>query len=130
MSEATTSNGNEEVGTEVASRQEVTYARPWYQVEGGEEGHTLRVAMPGVAKAGVEISLEEDQLSILGHRQNRVPSDWKPVFEERAEPDFRLRLRLNVDVDPDKIAARMEEGVLTLTLPVREEAKPRTIEIN
>jgi len=116
--------------TDAAKRQEVNYVRPWYRVAGNGDGHVLHVAMPGVSKAGVQVSLEGDDLTITGHRQDRVPEGWKPVFEELPWPDYRLRLRLNVDVDADKISAHVEDGMLTLTLPVREEAKPRSIAVN
>ncbi|MEM7387776.1 MAG: Hsp20 family protein [Verrucomicrobiota bacterium] len=46
------------------------------------------------------------------------------------EDDYKLRFRLNGNLDTEKIKAVVEHGLLTLTLPIREEAKPRAIEIS
>lgn len=104
--------------------------RPVYRTESTKESHTLHVALPGVPKSGVDISLDGDQLTITGHRGHPVPESWKPVYTEMGHRDYRLVVRLNVDVDPDKISAGVEDGMLQLVLPVREEAKPRQISIS
>ena len=52
----------------------------------------------------------------------------KDVYELRVH-DFRLQLQLNVKIDTDQISARSEAGVLTVSLPVAEESKPRTIAV-
>lgn len=129
MTDTIQTNAPAKEKSETAKRQEVNYVRPWYRVAGNGDGHVLHVAMPGVAKSGVEVSLEGDDLTITGHRQDRRPEGWKAVLEELPSPDYRLRLRLNVAVNADRISAQVEDGMLTLTLPVREEAKPRSITI-
>lgn len=104
--------------------------RPLYRTESSKEAHTLHVALPGVPKSGVDIALDGDQLTITGHRGHPVPESWKPLYTEMGHRDYRLVVRLNVDVDPDKITAKVEDGMLTLVLPVREEAKPRQISVS
>ena len=106
------------------------FVRPRFRTLPGEEAYTMEAFMPGVARSGVDISLVDDQLTIVGRRDRRVPDDWRPLFVELGDYDYRLRVRLNIKVDQEGIAAHVEDGVLTLTLPIHGEAKPRRIEIN
>ena len=122
----TTTTGD---NTTAGAAERHAFWRPWYRVENGKEEHKLLVAMPGVPKNGVEVALDGDQLTITGHRTHSVPETWKPVFTEVGHRDYRLIVRLNVEVDENKISAHVEDGMLTLTMPVKEEAKPRTIAI-
>ena len=124
MSETTLSKSAQKNGA-VENRS----VRPSYRVESDKEAHKLFVAMPGVNKSGIEIALDGDALTVAGHRADPIPEGWRPVFSELGSHDYRLALRLNVDVDEDKIRANIEDGLLTLTLPVREAAKPRQISI-
>lgn len=117
--------------TELSRAPEREYfLQPRFHSTGGEHEHELRVWMPGVAKNGVEVSLVEDHLEIVGRRLDTIPESWQPVFREIEPFDYRLRVRLNLQVDYERIAAHVEDGILTLTLPLKEEARPRTIEIN
>lgn len=105
------------------------FVQPRFRTIPGEEAYKMEVSMPGVSRSGLEISLVDDSLTIVGHRERHVPEDWRPLFIELGDYDYRLRVRLNIKVDQDGIAAHMEDGVLTLTLPIHGEAKPRRIEI-
>lgn len=106
------------------------FVQPRFHAMEGEDGHELRVWMPGVARNGVEVSLVEDHLEILGRRLDSIPESWRPVFREIDPFDYRLRVRLNLVVDYDRITALVEDGLLALTLPLKDKAKPRAIEIN
>jgi HSP20 family protein len=105
------------------------YVKPYYEVETGTDAYNVRVFMPGVAKAGVKITLEGDRLFIQGSRGALAPESWKPLHREIPDADFRLQLELNVHIDEKHIEARTENGVLNLRLPVAEAAKPRQITI-
>lgn len=105
------------------------YVKPYYEVRSAPDAHTVRVYMPGVSKSGVKITLERDRLFIEGERARIAPDSWKALHREIPEADFRLQLDLNVHINEQAIEARTEAGVLTLRLPVAEEAKPRTITV-
>lgn len=105
------------------------FVQPRFHSMEGEDGHELRVWVPGVAKSGVQVSLVDDHLEIVGRRVDTVPETWRPIFREIGQFDYRLRVRLNVEVNYERISAQVEDGVLTLSLPLKEEAKPRMIEI-
>ena len=90
----------------------------------------LGIAVPGVKREDVEISLEENELEVVAHRRSTVPESWRPVHLEFESPtSYRLQLTLGVEVDPDRISAKLEDGILTLRLPVAEAAKPRRISV-
>ncbi len=105
------------------------FRRPTYEVWESPDDFQVQVAMPGVTKDGLDVSLEEDILLITGTRAQKTPETWKPLRREISGHDFRLALRLNVAVDPSKISAMVEDGMLCLTLPKAEEVKPRKITI-
>lgn len=106
------------------------FVQPRFRTIPGKDAYTMEVSMPGVARNGIDVSLVEDSLTIVGRHERHVPENWRPVFLELGDYDYRLRVRLNIKVDQDGIDAHMEDGVLTLTLPIHGEAKPRRIEIH
>lgn len=106
-----------------------TLQKPLYKVTGNDEAYEVRVQMPGVAKGSVKIDLEDNVLSIHGERHSGLPDGWKPLHRELSPLGYQLRLRLNTPVDEEKLTASLDNGVLTLTLPVKEAAKPRRITV-
>lgn len=103
--------------------------KPEYRVSRDEHAFTVRVFLPGVGKDAVNLSVDGHLLSIEARRDDAVEADWKPVFEERDRSGYLLQLKLSPEVDGEHIKASVENGVLTLVLPVAEAAKPRTIPI-
>ena len=115
--------------TRTETRTSTPAAKPRYFVDGTKEAYEVRVELPGVAKDGVSVNLEENVLTIHAKRKSAAPADSKPLHRELSGLDFTLRLRLNTEVDEEKMTATLEHGVLTLRLPVKETAKPRRIEV-
>jgi len=107
-----------------------SWQRPRYDVGENEDAFNVRVSLPGVGRDGVDISLEDDTLTVVGTRTHAVPEGWRPLRRELENSDYRLSLRLNVPVNEAKIKARVEDGVLDLTLPKSDEVKPRKIKIS
>ena len=109
--------------------QTQAWRRPRYDVVENDDAFVVSVSLPGVRREGVNISLEDDALSITGTRTADLPKGWRPLRRELPEGDYRLNLRLNVEVKEDAISATAENGILTLTLPKREKAVPRQIAV-
>ena len=105
------------------------YVTPLVDVESNQEGYTIRAEMPGVDKSGLEITVDNGELTILGHRRIAQVSG-EPVYREIRNNEFRRVYELDPAIDTAKISARIEQGVLTLTLPKAETVKPRKISVD
>jgi HSP20 family protein len=103
--------------------------KPLYNVIGNADAYELRVEMPGVPKSGVKLDLEDGILTVRGDRNVSVPEGMKTLHRELSTLNYLLRLRLNTPVDEDKMTAKLEDGVLTLRIPLKETAKPRQIQV-
>jgi HSP20 family protein len=90
------------------------------------EEYLLEAELPGVTKDGLEVTLEDNVLTLVGRRQDRLPKG-EAVYRESRRADFRRSFELDPMIDAEKIAARVEQGVLTLRLPKGPAAKPRRI---
>lgn len=115
---------------QVPAQLTTNYRRPYYRVDGGKEAYTVEVFMPGVSKDDYNVSLHRDELVVEGKKVIPLPTGAKWLHREIAPEGYKLRLQLNVDVEPDAIKAKSNEGILTITLPVAKEARPRLIKIS
>lgn len=102
---------------------------PRYSVQAGQDNYQIRVELPGVPKDGVSVQVDKGVLSVNGTRQSSAQESWRPVYRELSQFNYGLRLKLNVPVNEDALSAKLEDGLLTLTLPVKEAAKPRAISV-
>src|SRR5690242_8314197 len=100
------------------------YLHPPVNVVETKDGYLLEAEMPGVGKDGLEVLLEDNELTIVGHRNGYAPEGAQPVYRESIDRDYRRSFVLDPTIDTAKISARMERGVLTLTLPKAEQVKP------
>jgi HSP20 family protein len=93
------------------------------------DGYVLEAEMPGVNKEGLEIALEGNEITITGHRHIE-PLNGEALFSESHHSDYRRVFELDPAIDTAKVSARMDQGVLTLTLPKSERVKPRKIKVD
>ncbi|PYI89316.1 MAG: heat-shock protein Hsp20 [Verrucomicrobia bacterium] len=93
------------------------------------DAYQLKVEMPGVNKDGLEISVENNELSIIG-RRTLSPIEGTIIHQESRPENFRRVFELDPSIDTGKVAARMDQGILTLTLPKAEQVKPRKITVS
>ena len=88
----------------------------------------VSLAIPGVAPEDVTVTFEGDTLTIKGELPAPLGNvDY--VLQERHYGAFQRTLTVNAPVEAEKIAAHFDRGILTVTLPRLEEAKPKTIEV-
>ena len=106
----------------------VEFVAPEVNIFETQEGYILEAEMPGVNKDGLEITTAGNEITIVGRRMGEA-SSGEPLFRERSTADFRRVFELDPAIDTSKIAAKMQQGVLTLTLPKSEEVKPRKIPV-
>jgi HSP20 family protein len=106
----------------------VNYLTPLANILETKDGYVLEAEMPGVNKDGLEITVENGELTIVGHRA-AVESRGRELYRESRAVDFRRSFELDPSIDTAKIAARIDQGVLTLQLPKAEAVKPRKITV-
>lgn len=96
-----------------------------------EDGDVLRAEaeIPGVSNEDIEVYAVGDQLTIKGSRKPRAGENLAYHRRERGTGEFTRSITLPVDVDTDKVNASLNNGVLTVTLPKAEAAKPKRITV-
>ncbi|HEY2801052.1 MAG TPA: Hsp20/alpha crystallin family protein [Chthoniobacterales bacterium] len=115
--------------TASSRRESEKFITPVASVNETADGYTLELEMPGVGKEGLEISVENNELSIVGRRN--VPSIEGTLLHRESRPhNYRRSFEIDSSIDSAKIGARMSQGVVTLTLPKAEEVKPRKIAVS
>jgi HSP20 family protein len=92
------------------------------------EGYALEAEMPGVNKDGLEITLEGNEITIIGRRATE-PARGERLLQERSTADYRRVFELDPAIDTSQISAKMDQGMLTLALPKSERVKPRKIAV-
>jgi HSP20 family protein len=94
------------------------------------ENDVILVAdIPGVGKENLTLDTDDDELTISGTFAEKERSGER-LIDECAYGEYRRTFTLGDTIDREKIAAKLEDGVLTLTLPKHEKTKPRKIEIS
>jgi HSP20 family protein len=93
------------------------------------DGYMLEIEMPGVKKDGLDISVENNELTIIGRRS--LPAVEGTLIHRESRPEnFRRTFELDPSIDADKISAKVDQGLVTLTLPKAEHVKPRKITVS
>ena len=93
------------------------------------DGYMLEIEMPGVKKDGLEISVENNELTIIGRRS--LPAVEGTLIHRESRPEnFRRAFEIDPSIDADKISAKIDQGLVTLTLPKAEHVKPRKISVS
>jgi HSP20 family protein len=106
------------------------YIAPEVNIFETKDGYVLEAEMPGVNKDGLNISLEDNVLTLIGQRPTALAiPNADVVYRESRPANFRRVFELDPDIDASKISAKIEQGVLTLTLPKTEKVKPRKIPV-
>ena len=90
---------------------------------------TVILEMPGVNKDDIDVSVENGLVTVEGKINFGKYEGLQPIYSEYNIGPFRRSFRISSRIDQDKIGAEMRDGVITLTLPKAEEAKPRRIEV-
>ena len=111
-----------------AAKSQRGYLQPAVNVVETKEGYLLEAEMPGVGKDGLDIQLEDNELTIVGKRTAAVEG-LQPLYRESVDRDFRRTFVLDPTIDTAKINAKVTNGVLTLNLPKAEKVKPRKISV-
>ena len=90
--------------------------------------YLLQIEMPGVKKDGLDISFENNELTIIGRRS--LPAMEGTLLHRESRPEnFRRMFELDPSIDANKISAKIDQGLVTLALPKADHVKPRKITV-
>jgi HSP20 family protein len=94
-----------------------------------QEALTVILEMPGVDKGNVNVRVEEGVLKVDGRLDLSKYHDLQPLYTEYNIGHYSRSFQLSSKIDQNKIEAALQDGVLSLTIPKVQEAKPRTIDV-
>jgi len=103
--------------------------RPSHQLTESDDAFALTVQLPGVARDGLDVTVEQDVLRVVGRRAWTPPAGWSALHRETSDAPFALAVALGQAVAADRIAAELREGVLRLSLPKADAVRPRRIAV-
>ncbi len=104
---------------------------PALDVQEDKDNFHVRVELPGLKREDIEVSLDDGALVISGERKAETVAEGAEVrLQERYYGKFSRTLTLPSAVATDKVSAAYKDGILTVTLPKVEEAKPKTITVS
>lgn len=118
--------------TETAPSPELneTIHRPQFRITDNADGTAVSIALPGVRKEDLKLTLLESSLRVEANRHDEVPESWKTHRDTDSVRRYGLDLRLGSRLDGTLTTASLDAGVLKLEVPLREEAKPRQIPVS
>lgn len=95
-----------------------------------KDNFVVKIELPGMKKEDIDVSLHDGNLGISGERKSEDKLEGVDVYRtERFFGHFQRTITMPAPVAADKIKAQYKDGVLTVTLPKAEEAKPKQIEV-
>jgi len=103
---------------------------PLVNVYDGKENIVVTAELPGMSRDMVHITFADGTLTLTGKREPLASVKGKAaVRQERSTGDFEKTVRIPTKIEQEKISALFENGIMTITMPKSEEAKPKTITI-
>ena len=117
---------------------------PWAPVEGrqsfgedlkvniveNEDGYTLTAEVPGLKEKDIDIEIKDGLMTLRGHSEESQEKEEDHYrMKEFSHRSFERSFRIGEGIDPDQVSAQLTHGVLTVVLPRREEAKPKTVKV-
>jgi len=118
--------------TKSQNRNELDLSRPatlpLVDIFETKDAYILEAEMPGVTREGLEVLLDNNELTIVGRRSATVKLG-ETLYRESRLTDFRRVFSLDPTIETSQISAQVEQGLLTLKLPKAEQVKPRKITV-
>jgi HSP20 family protein len=93
------------------------------------EQFLIHLDLPGVDPDAIELTVEQNVLTVRAERRFEPEEGDEPVVSERPQGTFTRQLLLGESLDTDRLEADYDQGVLTLRIPVAEQAKPRRVQV-
>ena len=117
---------------------------PWTPVEGrrgfdenlkvniveNEDSYTLTAEVPGINEKDIDLEIKDGQMTLKGHAEESQEEEGEHYrMREFSHRSFERSFTIGEGVDQDHISAKLDNGVLKVVLPKKEEAKPKTVKV-
>lgn len=128
MSEAHIESREKQLAQQEGTRAGWTF-RPDVDIVESGDAYVVTADLPGANETSVRIGLEDGVLTIDAHTANGPDPAWRPLYAEYRPGNYHRQFQLSEEIDAGRIEAKMRDGVLTLSLPKSEAARPRQIRV-
>lgn len=95
-----------------------------------EQAITLLADLPGVSREGLNVRIDGDSLLLEATADTAAPQGLELIYGEAQVAAYRRQFTLSRELDASRIEAQLRDGVLRLTIPKAESAKPRRVQVN
>ncbi|MBN2042071.1 MAG: Hsp20/alpha crystallin family protein [Spirochaetes bacterium] len=102
---------------------------PSVDIYENENEFVITAEMPGVDKDGIDLTLNNEELEINGKINGNLPAAENIKYEEFRLYNYYRKFNVGDSIDSTALKAGLDNGILTVTLPKKEEVKPRKIEV-
>ena len=124
-----TTTSNEVTARKVETTRDLPVRTPATDIYETEHGIVVVADMPGVSDKGLEVTLENHVLTLVGRTEWRGPEGREALHREFGPVEYRRTFTLAEDLDREKITARIKAGQVQVTLPKAAKAQPRRITV-
>ena len=127
--QTSSSEGRTPAATQKQKQQQQPYVVPPVDVFENEQSITLLADLPGVTREQLHVRVDGESLALEATASTSGPQDMQLVYGEAQYPTYRRQFTLSRELDASRIEAQLRDGVLRLTIPKAEEARPRRIQV-
>lgn len=120
---------SEVTARKLESTRDIPVRTPATDIYATEQGIVVLADMPGVAEGGLEVTLENQVLTLVGRSETPTPEGRDALHREFGPAEYRRTFTLAEDIDREKITARIKAGQVRITLPKAAKAQPRRITV-
>ena len=103
--------------------------RPLADVYETEQDYRIVMDMPGVDRDDIDVTLEDQVLTVIGKNGYALPEGHRPFATEFTVSDYSRSFSISDHIDPEGISAAANNGVVTITMPKVKEAQPKRIQV-
>ncbi len=105
-------------------------AFPKINVVENADDYTLTAEVPGMKEGDINVEIEDGTLTLTGRQEEKKETEEKTYrIREFRSQSFERSFRLGDGIDTDQVSARIRNGILTVALPKKEEAKPKSVKV-
>lgn len=128
-SQCDNNNATTAVADKSAAAERVT-VKPNFKATKTDTGAELKIDLPGVGKDKLNIKSEENRLTVNAEKSQTVNHDWQLISDSKVATHYELKLETSSDLDLSTTVAKLENGVLTLSIQKHQKSLPREISIS